>query len=492
MQVQDIKLREIRKKYANSQSKFFIRIRENSNDIVYYNGIKAFEIKKSSENEISEIVMPDSIFTLNKTNIVKFRANSEELITAIKDMRRSLKKYFPQQLEKIVIRIKRESYKSILENSEKRECFIKKLDELRKRIESNKRYSKYIELSDILSISEQINAQYENTSNNQQELKYEIKITNSNNPVSEDEYIEDMVNLEYDVITSLILKEDKTYHVQTAIFSIPIFRYGNSNIQLSKEQYNEFETFIITAIEKYEEQTKTEKEKKYQHLFMKFSNLERKIKDFENIYRFEEEYSTDELNSSEKGRIDCVFAKINKETSKNGYNTEIYLIELKVDEKVIDGTNGVHKHLIDIQNLCKNKSTFENFLTQLKLRIEYRRKELNEEPIEIKIDPKNIHFWTIIAISNRECALEVAKKIIYLTKEENIEKDKVSGKLPKKSIILDDQIKQLKLEGIDVKFFFDKHLANELSDVQLFQQKKIFKDMDVNVFLDELTENKII
>ena len=65
------------------------------------------------------------------------------------------------------------------------------------------------------------------------------------------------------------------------------------------------------------------------------------------ILPFEEEYCTNE-GSKDKGRIDCSYVIIN-----NKKLTDIYLVELKVNDGVVDGTNGVNKHFIDINILIK-------------------------------------------------------------------------------------------------------------------------------------------
>ncbi len=227
--------------------------------------------------------------------------------------------------------------------------------------------------------------------------------------------------------------------------------------------------------------------------------LNDKLEDFKNIYRFEEEYYTSEKNETndDKGRIDCVFAKID-ENSKDSFNTEIYLIELKVDENVIDGTNGINKHLIDIEKL-----KFDTFIKNLESRINYRINVLEEYASisSIKINPKKFNFWTIVAISDKNHAEQVAEKLIKLTDKEKIDKEIDSGNLPKESKVIDEQIYQVekakKSEGIEVsiKFFFDKNSIDNpynLSKTHLLEQSLPFKDIDKEKFIKLLEENKII
>ena len=46
MKIEKLSLKDFRKRYGTSK-KFLIRIREHDDDIIYYNGIKAFVIAKS-------------------------------------------------------------------------------------------------------------------------------------------------------------------------------------------------------------------------------------------------------------------------------------------------------------------------------------------------------------------------------------------------------------------------------------------------------------
>lgn len=216
--------------------------------------------------------------------------------------------------------------------------------------------------------------------------------------------------------------------------------------------------------------------------------LNNKLEDFKNIYRFEEEYYTSEENNNDKGRIDCIFAKID-ENSKDYYNTEIYLIELKVDEKVIDMNNGINKHLIDI-----GKLKFDKFIKNLEERIKYRRKEVLEKDTPIKINPYKFHFWTIIAISDENHAEQVAEKLIKLTDKAKVEKEIKDKKLPKESKVIDEQIEQVK-NKVDVRFFFDKNVKGkpyDLSKTYLFEQPLPFRNMNKEKFMKLWKENNII
>lgn len=472
MKVQNMELNEIRREYSKTDNNFIIRIRDNDkeNDIVYYNGIKAFEIEK--EGKEYNIKIADNIFNLNKTNIEKFYKDEdkqgltvEALKEAISEARITLRDYFPKELEKITIKISANGFASLSEENETKKEFINSVKKRIAKIQEN--YGKY--LKEKLSYEKIMAGMTKKKTKNSEYFVYEIQLNDIKKTNSE-EHIKTMVNLEYDFITCFIFDENMKYK---RIFTKPEFSYqedeNNVTVIQRKKYNNNFKTFIKKVIGDYEIQTKTEKEKRYQHLFMTSNILANKYADFENIYRFEEEYYTDRGGeSSDRGRIDCVFVKINENINENKPNAELYLIELKVDNKVIGSSNGVNKHLIDIKNLENN----QNFISDLEKNINDRRRIL-EEGTEIKIDKNKIHFWTIIAISTED-EVEGVAEMLYTNLEnpEYIKNEK--NKLPKNSVVLSEEIRKVKASGIkDVKFLFDKweyHIdANKLSNKYLFE-----------------------
>ena len=143
----------------------------------------------------------------------------------------------------------------------------------------------------------------------------------------------------------------------------------NEKLVGSKKTYTEVEYKIIDAImedriksynfgtfleEDDSDEYVDKSEKTYQQLLMNkmFDKNEReKLLSVENCpfkdsYAYEMEYNlysanrTDRKQGTQKGRVDNIFISGNK----------ILFTELKYDEKVIGGTNGIHKHLIDLIN----------------------------------------------------------------------------------------------------------------------------------------------
>lgn len=128
----------------------------------------------------------------------------------------------------------------------------------------------------------------------------------------------------------------------------------------TEEEYSIIDSIMGNRIKNYnfgndeKEDEVDNSEKMYQQLLMNkmFNKDERKKLlaidncPFKDSYAFEMEYNlyadnrTYRNEGTKKGRIDNIFINGNK----------ILFTELKYDEKVIGGTNGIHKHLIDLIN----------------------------------------------------------------------------------------------------------------------------------------------
>ncbi len=143
----------------------------------------------------------------------------------------------------------------------------------------------------------------------------------------------------------------------------------NEKIVGSKKSYTEEEYSIIDAIMEnriksynfgllLEDNEEEYNEKIYQQLLMNkmFDKNDReqlfKVDNcpFKDCYAYEMEYNlyaanrTNRNQKNQKGRVDNIFINGNK----------ILFTELKYDENVIGGTNGIHKHLIDLINGFEN------------------------------------------------------------------------------------------------------------------------------------------
>lgn len=486
MGIKNIELSTIRERYTKRDNDFIIRIREDSNDIVYYNGNKAFELVKDEEDKekIKKIIIRDNIFNFNSKNIANIDIN--KLKEELQNSRKNIQKYTDIRiLKSVTLQISANTYKKILNDKKEMQDFELRINKLQTAIEKD--YEKYINPKE-LNI-EKVKETFEKKLKNKKEqsiLEYKIYLKNNTKFAIEntDKYIKDTISIEYLFIKECIFEDNNTIK-NNSRFKIPQFykeaiEHKENDILDLKELENE----IKKAIDNYETYTKMDVEKKYQHIFMTSNILADKYETFKDIYRFEEEYYTDEgIKSNDKGRIDCVFVKINENISENELDAELYLIELKVDSKVIGGSNGVNKHLIDIEKITNNKK----FITNLQKRINYRREVLKEGKA-IKLNPNKIHFWTIIAISDKKQAKKVAKMLFdNLMNEEYIKNNmkKKTNKMPKESLVLNEQIKQVKDKEVDVKFLFDKwdYNTDTLSKEKLLEIKS-FNDENKEKLLD--------
>ena len=459
MDLLKIQINDFRNLYLNN-NEFVIMIRDENdpinkntkNDIVYFNGIKAFEIEKN-KNQIKNIIIKDNIYKINTTNV---KNNSKEkIIKSIETVRNKISEYLPLKLTKIEF-----------QTSKNHNLFD---DAKNKFINDISKYIKMGYTDGKIKLKETSKTKIYFIEFNQELLKNDMNA---------------MLEIEYSFIKNFKISENgkEPYIIKNIKF---IFDNLKDKTITKIKDINKFNDTIKECINNYEKLTKEELEKKYQHQFMLSTNTLKKLDVFKNLYRFEEEYYTDESKKDENqsGRIDCLFLEINKDIL-----TDIYLIELKVNENVLGNSNGIHKHLIDIENLLKNKDKKMNFIYRLHKRVSYRReveqlnklKELEEECYEnIKF-----HFYTIIAFADtsnnktiKDHALETFKLINSLDNPEYIKNNRAKTKeeykeknmLPCESEILSNHLKRLK-ESLkcDTKIYYDIYWnKKDITDKQL-------------------------
>ena len=167
------------------------------------------------------------------------------------------------------------------------------------------------------------------------------------------------------------------------------------------------------------------------------------------VIPFECEYYIDEVKQD--GRIDVVFYSVNS-TNNIDTLTDLYLIELKVDTKVLGESNGVHKHLLDIKNI---KSMNNNFYNDLEKRIKYRYNFENNK--ELKIGKYQTHFYIIIGQCDKS-----TKGILQSLKTLNAIKE---NKLKRK---------------VELNGDYEKYNNTPVKDIL----GEIEKDIDIQLFID--------
>ena len=436
---------------------FLIRIRENSkdNDLVYYKGNKVFEITANNE-----IKIPENVYNCNVTSLCN-RKDIDNYISELKNNVLNIEKYFEFSIKDIRVTIA--SNFDLLE-------FKDRLDTLNKKypiemIKCNRKEYSYIDL-DL----------------NELELKKKKGLTicfcNEINSFT------NIIDFEKDCIINLKLDNTSDGFKPNSLINSPEFNNINQSLknELNNGNFRKLISDLNSAIEKYE--GAKEVEKKYQFEFMKNfddNNTKRLLEkifneNINNVDYFEQEYGiynhslkkiSDksykrvkyEEKEMKKGRIDCIFTRI-----ENDKLLDIYMIELKVNHKVILGSNGILTHLDDIKYLMSDNDQLFN----LKRRIDYRYRIINN--IKDKIDEDSTyldttetkyHFYTVIQltdytdsktnISRKDMKSVVQAKLDEATKNNK----KVSGadKLP--NYIKNETISSLKPNKCDIKFFYD-------------------------------------
>ena len=98
--------------------------------------------------------------------------------------------------------------------------------------------------------------------------------------------------------------------------------------------------------------------------------------------KIDEENNQDETGNEDvrsqknkKGRIDNIFIDFK--------NQEVKFVELKIDDGVIGGTNGIHKHLLDMANGLKKNTKFKTEFSKI---VNNRYEILNDYGIETEYD----------------------------------------------------------------------------------------------------------
>ena len=124
------------------------------------------------------------------------------------------------------------------------------------------------------------------------------------------------------------------------------------------------------------------------------------------------------------------------------------MIELKVNENVVGGTNGVNKHFIDIYKLITSESNLNRFKDLLLKRLNVLRKLEGKESVELDSDLK-LHFHTIISFANDGVSIKkhkqkTTKLLSRLNNEVELEEmKKTSQPIPKGSKTISTHLKEL-------------------------------------------------
>lgn len=432
--------------------KFILRVRDNNDknnnekeedkasNIAYYDGIKAFDVKKYYKK--AKLEFPVNVYKCNTTDVRKneeagqIKEYKENKINLMNEMSKISTFIF----KKITFEINKKS---------------KNIDEYDKNM---KKFKEFVETRGYTFQIPKIDLE--------QEKKYTIEfspIIESNTIVNINEP-KDIVEMQCEYIKLLKLKNNDQTITKSDKFFITI-EY-NKNVEFST-----FIKIITTGISNYK--TLEKLEKKYQHYFMLNANGSKTLfprKDGEIVTHFEQEYGIINHNpiigeieeKNEKGyktgRVDCIFYKYKPITEKIFNVSDIYLIEIKVDNTVILGKNGVMTHLEDIKAFLdykKDDNPPKYDIETLKERIKYRNNVLFGSE-ETEFNEIKIHFYTVVGFTKEQERKTVSDNIKGLCKEDFV-------KTQYKKLV--EVQKNVTLYSIapdksqcDIKFFFEKPL----------------------------------
>lgn len=441
MKISNKSIKDFVKEYKN---KYVFRIRKDKT-LIYYKGIQAF-ILKEDKNKNIDISISKSTFKCNPTAMTNYNGcYKSDLISLCKNLSMTMTNISFEIATKY-------------DEMEMRKC----LDDF-----FNYCDLKFPNLIDKDSVLKTLDILFENLKifsdlNDIKDYEKKHKIYMNFNYILND--IKDIIDLQYNFYKKMIINNDTIVknRIKGTSFSYTIKIENNLDVLINT---------IEDSIDNYNGADCLEK--KYQQQFMlnaSKSNIFTKV-----VIPFEEEYplinyQRKENDSYKTGRIDTIFYVFeNKEI------TDIYLIELKVDEKVILGNNGVLTHLDDIQDIIdrrteKQKKFFDNLIEN----INYTNSVIGTLPYDFKYSKDlKVHFYTICSFTNNDSRKIVKDLMGKLSNVSEINKLCDSKKLPdwcKKNTIL--SIGKEIPEEYYIKFFceknnwtIDKPISKEFDDI---------------------------
>ena len=440
-----------RKDFNKLFPEFYLRIRANDEendikeddkyDIAYYAGNKAFIVSEDEEsNEYILIGFPINTYKCNTSSVTNNLDNTfmDSLISICEKMEKFFWFVMPE--------IKYEFASSVLKNNNFDENRFIKFEEDVKKINPN-----------IIINRDDVNCRY--------------TFENFNG-------VSDIIKVQYSFIKNIRLTDGKAMHNSIKNVDFDEFKViaKTDDISIdditSLENPESFINVVRDAISSYK--GKEELEKKYQHQFLLYGNKTNLFSDTNStVLPFEQEYYIiQESKSKYNGRIDCIFYGY-----KDNLLTDIYLIEIKVDDSVLGLGNGIHKHLIDIYYLKdkylnnEDKNYGKTFFKNLISRINTRRDILGDNKLVVS-EKLEVHFYTVIGL----CAVSKDDIHSYLNNLNDINSSEYKGVL--------DEINDYYLSDIHpLKDYFNGNnkyftsLANDF-DIKLYVSENIWNCND--------------
>lgn len=522
MGLEDKEIEEFLAEFYDNYEDFILRVRDSKKDynnddnknLVYYNGIKAFEIE--NKNNKPTINFPENVYKLNPTgfnNAIKNNTlideeveNSEEGETRerkeahyreeVGQICEAMNKLFDFKMENITFTINFKENENL--ETLTRKFYNKIMVEFKEKVTKRKRKEDSKD-KDVFVIgydkSSKLNNKKEDLKKIFDKFSGKVDFTLTFTPQLTTKKEERNITA-----TGIIILQCWFLRYARDIGKVSGIEFGFKSDYKGKrhgtdKDFDFFVEKVKDAIDKYlgikDNQKDTYKkskklEKEYQHSFMLQAHEMKdlfQIKNGEYVDYFEQEYGiynpavcgTEFLSAKEKkdktGRIDCIVYKY-KEKNKERIITDIYMIELKVNSDVVLGDNGIMTHLDDINAFLKfkgksnKKYQYYDFAT-LKKRIMARIEILSKGSIHASYSDNLInHFYTIIGYTDESEKEEIIKMTRKLCKADEVNKlisDGYRNDYRKKTYKLNKRFRNNTIDSImpkncEIRFFIEKNI----------------------------------
>ncbi len=243
---------------------------------------------------------------------------------------------------------------------------------------------------------------------------------------------------------------------------------SNLNIRMKprgniKDNINNINEVMEIFINEYCSIVGGEDEKMFQQYLMIENNPRDKL--YNDSFKLEMEVGikspTNCENKVNTGRVDNVFLKKDK----------FIFVEVKYNESVIMGTNGICKHLDDIIKFVNSEKYKEIVLENLTQNIEIRNQLFNTK-LPTNLDFTNLEYHIVIGY-DFEKKEEIKRTLENLNNEKEIEQLIKAHKLPKETKTIDYYKKQLKGK-VDLKIYLVEMKKNpETSEIEDYLTKYV-------------------
>ncbi len=408
----ELRIKELYNKYKD---RYVFRFRKDKT-IVYYKGIKTFELFENKKSKLVTLKPSENTFKCNPTGMCS-DIEKEEYIQNLKKLNRDLRGKMTGIKFKIA---KKGDLSTILSGYQKFEEYCKN------------NISK--ELFDFDDVRDKISDTY--YKDNYIKIKF-------NKPLID---MEKIIDLQYNFYDNLRIdnKSCPTNRIKNTKFDFEII--------IDVKSFDDFITVCENAIDNYN--GKGCIEKKYQHQFMLVGDKASLFEKNKKIIPFEEEYPIGKNENKSNGRIDCVFC-----SAQDNNITEIYLIEIKVDDTVILGDNGVLTHLDDIKNELDNIKKKDEFVNRIKDHINYSNQIIDISKMRLELSSNyKVHFYTIFGYTDENQPKKIKNTLRSLNNSNSIADYCKRNKLPKKykDKTINDFVS--KSNSYDIKFFIEEKM----------------------------------